>query len=189
MRCRRSRRWRGWRLDRLRRGTRLARLHAHDWRPPRGALEARDVDLDVDEACRAHRPGQHARSAFSLRAVRAAGPHQNNYATDLCELRRFDEAKSLLRKAIPVARRVIGASHQHTITMRSLYAKTFFHNPGATIDEIREAVNTLEEIEPISRRVLGIAHPIAVNIQGELQKARALLRAREAGKNVVFVRE
>ena len=73
--------------------------------------------------------------------------------------------------------------------MRSLYAKTFFHNPGATIDEIREAVNTLEEIEPIARRALGIAHPIAVNIQGELQKARGLLRAREAGKNVVFVRE
>ena len=113
----------------------------------------------------------------------------NNYAVLLKQLKHFTLARSVLRKAIPVARRVIGASHQHTITMRSLYAKTFFHNPGATIDEIREAINTLEEIEPISRRVLGIAHPIAVNIQGELQKARALLRAREAGKNVVFVRE
>ena len=73
--------------------------------------------------------------------------------------------------------------------MRTQSAATFLHNPGATLDEIREAINTLEEMEPIARRTLGIAHPIAVNIQGELQKARALLRAREAGKNVVFVRE
>ena len=44
-------------------------------------------------------------------------------------------------------------------------------------------------MEPISRRALGIAHPIAVNIQGELQQARALLRARKAGQKVVFVME
>ena len=62
-------------------------------------------------------------------------------------------------------------------------------DPSATPDDLREAINTLEEIEPIARRVLGIAHPIAAVIQSELQKARGLLRAREAGKNVVFVRE
>ena len=49
-------------------------------------------------------------------------------------------------------------------------------------------VLVIEEIEPIARRVLGIAHPLAAVIQSELQKARGLLRAREAGKNVVFVR-
>ena len=42
-----------------------ARLRADDRRPPRGALEPRDVDLDVDEACRAHRSIRHARVAFA----------------------------------------------------------------------------------------------------------------------------
>ena len=113
----------------------------------------------------------------------------NNYAALLKELKHFTLARSVLHKAIPVARRILGASHQITITMRTQSAATFLHNPGATLDEIREAINTLEEIEPIARRVLGIAHPIAAVIQSELQKARGLLRAREAGKNVVFVRE
>ena len=98
-------------------------------------------------------------------------------------------ATSVLRKSIRVARRVLGENHTLTLTSTSLFAQTILHNPGATLDDIREAINTLEEMEPISRRALGIAHPLAVNIQSELQKARALLRAREAGKNVVFVKE
>ena len=73
--------------------------------------------------------------------------------------------------------------------MTWLYAQTIFMSPGATLDDLREAANTLEEMEPIARRVLGSAHPLVAGIQGELQKARALLRAREAGKNVVFVKE
>ena len=104
-------------------------------------------------------------------------------------LRAATIATSVLRKSIRVARRVLGENHTLTLTSRSLYAQTILHNPSSTLDEIREAINTLEEMEPIARRTLGIAHPIAVNIQSELQKARALLRAREAGKNVVFVRE
>jgi tetratricopeptide (TPR) repeat protein len=113
----------------------------------------------------------------------------NNYAVLLKELKHFTLATSVLRKSIRVARRVLGENHTLTLTSRSLYAQTILHNPSSTLDEIREAINTLEEMEPIARRTLGIAHPIAVNIQSELQKARALLRAREAGKNVVFVRE
>ena len=34
-----------------------------------------------------------------------------NYADTLCELQRFEEAKSLLRRTMPVARRVLGESH------------------------------------------------------------------------------
>ena len=76
-----------------------------------------------------------------------------------------------------------------TLTMRWAYAKMSYKNPGATLEDLREAETTLEETAQSARRVLGIAHPIAAVIQSELQKARALLRAREAGKNVVFVRE
>ena len=43
-----------------------ARLQADDRRPARGAPEPRDVDFHVDEACRAHRPGHHARSVIKI---------------------------------------------------------------------------------------------------------------------------
>ena len=48
----------------------------------------------------------------------------------------------------------------------------------ATLDEHRKAVTTLEDIERTARRVLGGAHPVTVQIEGDLRKARAALRAR-----------
>ena len=52
-------------------------------------------------------------------------------------------------------------------------------DPGATLDDVREAVETLEETERIARRVLGGASPTLVPIVGALRGARAALRARE----------
>ena len=49
----------------------------------------------------------------------------------------------------------------------------------ATLDDLREAVNTFEDIEPITRRVLGGAHPYTVRNEDSLRIARAALRARE----------
>ena len=46
----------------------------------------------------------------------------SNYANGLVDLRRFEEAKSLLRKTIPIARRVLGDGHDLTLRMRSLYS-------------------------------------------------------------------
>ena len=49
---------------------------------------------------------------------------------------------------------------------------------GATLDDLREAVDTLEEIERTARRVLGGAHPIVAQVEDCLHKARAALRLR-----------
>ena len=102
-----------------------------------------------------------------------------NYAKDLIGLRRFEEAKSLLRKTIPVARRVLGDSHDLTLPMRSIYAEALYLAAGATLDDLREAVTTLEDTERIARRVLGGAHPLTVDIERSLRRARAALRVRE----------
>ena len=63
--------------------------------------------------------------------------------------------------------------------MRDIYATALYNDPGATHDDLREAVATFEEIERTARRVLGGAHPLAVTIEASLQQARAALRARE----------
>ena len=105
-------------------------------------------------------------------------PAANNYAALLCELERFEEAKALLCKTVPVARRVLGESDGLVFKMRTIYAR-ILDSHGAPLDDLREAVTTLEEIERISRRVLGGSHPDTGRIEWFLRTARANLRARE----------
>ena len=94
---------------------------------------------------------------------------------------RLKEAKSLLRKTMPVARRVLGENNEITLHLRKVYAQTFYGNPSATLDDLREAVTTLEDAARIARRVLGGAHPTMGGIETSLRKARAVLRFREGG--------
>ena len=93
--------------------------------------------------------------------------------------KRFAEAKSLMRKTIPVARRLLGKDDTTTIRMRWSYAIALYADYDAALDDLREAVTTLEEAERIARRVLGGAHPLTGWIESELRDARAALRARE----------
>jgi len=103
-----------------------------------------------------------------------------NYSALLLNLKRFQEAKSLLRKMIPVARRVLGNNDQSMLRMRNNYAGALYADPASTLDDLREAVTTLEDTERIARRVLGGAHPIAKATYHILQEVRGGLRAREA---------
>ena len=100
-------------------------------------------------------------------------------AGSLKDHQRFEEAKSLLRRTIPVARRVLGEGADLTLRMRWIYAEALYKGDGATLDDLREAVMTLEDIERTGRRVFGGAHPLTTGIEGYLRNARAALRVRE----------
>ena len=52
-------------------------------------------------------------------------------------------------------------------------------DPGATLDDLREAVATMEDVERIARRVLGGAHPTTKGIEKDLKNWRVALAARE----------
>ena len=49
----------------------------------------------------------------------------------------------------------------------------------ATLDDLRESVETLEDAERIARRVFGGAHPLTAGTECDLQKTRVALRACE----------
>ena len=100
----------------------------------------------------------------------------NNYALSLVRLQRFEAARSLLPKTIPVARRVLGEGHRLTLKMRWNYAQALYKDVDATLDDLREAVATLTDTERISRRVLGGAHPLTVGIEDALEVLRAAFR-------------
>ena len=103
----------------------------------------------------------------------------NNYANTLLELNGFEEAKTLTRKTIPLARRILGEGATLTLRTRWNYARALYEDPAATLDDLREAVTTLEEIERTARRVFGGAHPLTSAIKQDLQTSRELLDARE----------
>ena len=102
-----------------------------------------------------------------------------NYANSLSSLDRYAEAKVLLRKTIPVARRVLGENTEVTLRMRRGHAQSLYTNNGATLDNLREAVATLEDAGRIARRVFGGAYPLTTGIEEDLRNARAVLAARD----------
>ena len=110
----------------------------------------------------------------------------SNYASTLVHLRRFEEAKSLLRKTIPVARRVLGEGHESTFKLGLIYGQSLFWDPAAMLDDLRESVTTLEDAVLIARRVLGGQHPTTEAIEDELRDARAALRALWCPRIAVF---
>ena len=94
-------------------------------------------------------------------------------------LQRHTEAKTLLRRTVPVARRALGENNATTLRMRWAYARALYRTKGATLDDLREAMETYEDAERIARRVLGGAHPTTGGLAQDLRNARAALRARK----------
>ena len=132
---------------------------------------------DVQHAAYQESQTEAIRQAEVAAALCEASP--NNLAAMLKRLKHFGEAKSLLRKTVPVARRVLGEGDINTLKSRWTYARALYEDADATLDDVREAVTTLEETARTARRVLGGAHPLTVDIEGELKIARAVLRPRE----------
>ena len=93
----------------------------------------------------------------------------------LNDLKRFEETRALLRRTMPVARRVLGESHEIMLWIRWTYAKALYEDPAAPLDDLREAVETLEETNRTARRVLGGAHPLTVDIEHGLRSLRVAL--------------
>ena len=82
---------------------------------------------------------------------------------------------------MPVARRVLGECHELTLKMRWIFAKALYLDDGATLVDLREAVETFEETERTARRVLGGTHPLTEDFEHDLRQSRAVLHAYETG--------
>ena len=98
-----------------------------------------------------------------------------NYAATAQILHRHGEVKSFLKNEIPRARRVLGESHDTTFTMRWVYAEALCKDEGATVNDLREGVETLEDTVRIARRVLGNSHPTVAGIEESLGHFQAAL--------------
>ena len=98
------------------------------------------------------------------------------------DLKRHKEAKALLRKTVPVARRVLGENDETTLRARHYYARVLYQDKSSTFDEFREAVATFEDTARIARRVLGGAHPLVPLMEKTWRAVREQLPSLREGK-------
>ena len=107
-----------------------------------------------------------------------------NYANLLERFGRHEEASSLMRKILPVARRIFGETHITFLRMRWLYALALFKDQAATLDDLREAVEILESVTLSWKRIFGQSHPETPSVQVALANAREALAARAAASSL-----
>ena len=74
-----------------------------------------------------------------------------------------------------MARRVLGESRELTLKMRWVYAEALCKDEGATVNDLREGVETLEDTVRIALRVLGNSHPTVAGIEESLGHFQAAL--------------
>ena len=70
-----------------------------------------------------------------------------------------------------------------TLGMRWLYALTLRKKDGATLDDLRESVETLGSVAPLWTRVFGPSHPDTPSVQRALEDARKALAAHTAASS------
>ena len=97
-----------------------------------------------------------------------------NLSESLIEAKLFEEARSLLRDNIPVARRTLNTEHDLTVTLRSLYACTIYRDTNSSRD-VHEAVAILEDVLRTTRRVYGVQHPFFATYRKDSEIARMRL--------------
>jgi len=99
----------------------------------------------------------------------------NNYAVVLLSLQLFGEAKRLVRKAIPNARRTLGAEHDLTLNFRDIYGRSLFLDPSASRDDVAEAIEIFVDVQRRAWRVFGPKHPNWTHFPKLLEGAREKL--------------
>ena len=106
-----------------------------------------------------------------------------NYANSLLYLQGFKEAKKLMRRTIPVARRVLGENHEMPLRMRWQYVISLHDDDCATLADHREAVETLDSVAKSWKRVFGESHPETPRVQNALATAREKLARAAASES------
>ena len=121
------------------------------------------------------------RLAFDVLPIKQFAAHRSERCS---RIRRqpgpYDLARVPRFMIFAMARRALGERADSMLRMRSIYAQSLYLDAtGATLDDVRESVETLEDTERTARRVLSGAHPLVVDIGDEYRDAQAAFCARE----------
>ena len=97
------------------------------------------------------------------------------FAAELHSLEHHTEAKRILLKVIPNARRTLGAEHDLTLNLREIYGNFLYQDPSASRGDVVDAIEIFEDVQRRVRRVFGPDHPNWRALPRELAAAREML--------------
>ena len=98
-----------------------------------------------------------------------------NLGTSLVHTRQLTEARSLMRKYLPIARRVLGLDHEITFGLIENLAGAIFENALAPREDLVEVDEILTKQLKRLRQVLGAAHPATQRHENHLKKIQERL--------------
>ena len=88
-------------------------------------------------------------------------------ANTLSKMRRFDEVRNFAPDRIAACQRVLGAEHENTLFLRTIYAHALITS------DPEQAETILVDVTRIARRVLGPSHPRTIAAEKTLRIMRA----------------
>ena len=118
-----------------------------------------------------------SRGISNIQTIRAA----LNFGVSAMHLKRFEEARALAQKTIPVVQRTLGPDHDFTLCFRRNSAEAVYEDPKSTLSDLRRAETTLKDVYRRTRRVFGSHHPETQICEQNMKRLRALLAERNSG--------
>ena len=118
-----------------------------------------------------------SRGISNLQTIRAA----LNLSVSAMNLKRFEEARALAQKIIPVVHRTLGPDHDLTLCIRRNGAEAVYEDPKSTLSDLRRAETTLQDVYRRTRRVFGTSHPETAICEKDVRRLKAILAERNSG--------
>ena len=104
-----------------------------------------------------------------------------NLSVTLGNLNRFEEARALAQKTIPVAQRTFGPDHDLTLCLRRNYIQAVYDDPKSSLADLRRAETTLKDVYRRAQRVFGTSHPETAICETMMSKLNETLAERNSG--------
>mmetsp|Transcript_26288 Transcript_26288/g.78913 ORF Transcript_26288/g.78913 Transcript_26288/m.78913 type:complete len:222 (+) Transcript_26288:3-668(+) len=96
----------------------------------------------------------------------------NSLAIALVRLARFDEARAILKRQIPLARQLGGTQWVHAA---GVFSRAVVEDDNCPTTELEEALTVMDDASRTARQTLGTAHPVAKALERDLGCIRARL--------------
>ncbi len=133
--------------------------------------EALELERTIYSNWKAHR------GIADVHTIRAA----LNLCVSLGNLKRFEEARALAQKTIPVAQRALGPDHDLTLCICRNTVDAVYKDPKSSLADLRRAETTLKDVCRRTRRVFGTQHPETRTCEKTMKRLKAILAERNSG--------
>ena len=104
-----------------------------------------------------------------------------NLSVSLTDLKRYEEARSIQRKVIPAALRILGPENDTTLLLLRTNVRSVYSDPKATLADLRQAERSMRDVLQKTRRIYGVSHPDTETCERFMHNVKEILAERNSG--------